>query len=63
MSRTPHKPHLATLILLSALGILPINIFLPSLTNMASEFGVEYGLVGLSLAAYAGVSACLQVVM
>jgi MFS transporter, DHA1 family, multidrug resistance protein len=56
-------PRLSTLILLSALGILPINIFLPSLTHMAAEFGVDYGIIGLALGAYAAVSACLQIVM
>ena len=30
---------------------------------MAAEFGVDYGLIGLSLAAYAIVSACLQLVL
>lgn len=55
-------PRLSTLILLSALAILPINFFLPSLPQMADEFGVDYGLMGLSLAAYALVSACLQLV-
>ncbi|MEX4005696.1 multidrug effflux MFS transporter [Neoaquamicrobium sediminum] len=63
MSKTTTAPHLVTLILLSALGIIPINIFLPSLPAMAAEFGVGYGVVGLALAAYAAVSACLQVVM
>lgn len=58
-----HGPRLSTLILLSALCILPINIFLPSLTNMAAEFGVEYSVIGLSLAAYAAASAVLQVVL
>jgi DHA1 family bicyclomycin/chloramphenicol resistance-like MFS transporter len=52
-----------TLILLSALAILPINFFLPSLPGMATEFDVAYGVMGLSLAAYAGVSACLQLVL
>jgi DHA1 family bicyclomycin/chloramphenicol resistance-like MFS transporter len=51
------------LILLSALAILPINFFLPSLPGMAAEFHVDYGIMGLSLAAYAGVSACLQLVL
>lgn len=58
-----HGPRLFTLILLSALCILPINIFLPSLTNMAAEFGVEYSVIGLSLAAYAAASAVLQIVL
>ena len=56
-------PRLSTLIVLSALAILPINFFLPSLPGMAVEFGVDYGIMGLSLAAYAGVSACLQLVL
>ncbi|WP_240232498.1 multidrug effflux MFS transporter [Devosia lacusdianchii] len=57
------SPRLPTLVLLSALAILPINFFLPSLPRMATEFGVDYGLIGLSLAAYAIVSACLQLVL
>ena len=63
MHTASSKPRLSTLILLSALAILPINIFLPSLPGMATEFDVAYGLMGLSLAAYAGVSACLQLVL
>ncbi|WP_269581318.1 Bcr/CflA family efflux MFS transporter [Roseibium sp. Sym1] len=63
MSKLSSGPHLSTLILLSALCVLPINIFLPSLTNMAAEFGVDYGVIGLSLAAYAAVSALLQVLL
>jgi DHA1 family bicyclomycin/chloramphenicol resistance-like MFS transporter len=57
------NPRLSTLILLSALAVLPINFFLPSLPGMATEFNVAYGIMGLSLAAYAGVSACLQLVL
>lgn len=63
MQTAASKPRLSTLILLSALAILPINFFLPSLPGMATEFDVAYGFMGLSLAAYAGVSACLQLVL
>lgn len=63
MQNLLHGPRLSTLILLSALAILPINFFLPSLPSMAAEFNVDYGVMGLSLAAYAGVSACLQLVL
>lgn len=56
-------PRLSTLVFLSALAILPINVFLPSLPQMAAEFEVDYGLIGLSLAAYAIVSACLQLIL
>ncbi len=57
------SPRLSTLVLLSALAILPINFFLPSLPQMAAEFGVNYGVVGLSLAGYGIVSACLQLAL
>lgn len=57
------EPRLLTLILLSALAILPINFFLPSLPSMAIEFDVTYSVIGLSLVAYAGMSACLQLVL
>ena len=57
------SPRLSTLVFLSALANLPINFFLPSLPQIAAEFGVDYGLIGLSLAAYAIVSACLQLVL
>lgn len=51
------------MIFLSALAILPINFFLPSLPQISAEFGVDYGLAGLSLAAYAVVAAVLQLVL
>ncbi|MCD7060236.1 multidrug effflux MFS transporter [Pelagibacterium xiamenense] len=57
------SPRLSTLVFLSALAILPINFFLPSLPQMAAEFGVDYGIIGLSLAAYAVSSACLQLIL
>ncbi len=60
---SPAAPRLSTLILLSALCIVPINIFLPSLPHMAAEFGVDYGAASLALAAYALASACLQIVV
>lgn len=63
MPHTANGPRLSTLILLSALCILPINIFLPSLPGIADEFGVDYGLVSLSVAAYAATAACLQIIV
>src|SRR5215217_1283574 len=57
------SPRLSTLVVLSALAILPINLFLPSLPRMAAEFGADYGLIGLSLAGYAIISACLQLIL
>lgn len=63
MQSSLQAPRLSTLVFLSALAILPINFFLPSLPGMAMEFGADYGVATLSLAAYAGISACLQLVL
>ncbi|MCU0800505.1 MAG: multidrug effflux MFS transporter [Rhodobacteraceae bacterium] len=56
-------PHIATLILVAGLAALSLNIFLPSLTDMAAHFGVEYSLMQLSVAAYLGMTAILQLVI
>jgi DHA1 family bicyclomycin/chloramphenicol resistance-like MFS transporter len=56
-------PRLFTLILLTALSLLSLNMFLPSLSNMARQLHVDYALVNLSIAGYAGCTAILQLVM
>ncbi|CAM3131960.1 multidrug effflux MFS transporter [Paracoccus nototheniae] len=58
MPRTP--PHLLTLVALSGVSALSMNVFLPSLPGMARDFGVEYGVMQLSVSAYIGASAVLQ---
>lgn len=60
-ARTP--PRIPTLILLSALSVLPTNMFLPSLGHIAAEFGTDYAVANLSIAAYAGVAAVMQLVL
>ena len=60
-AQTP--PHIATLILVTGLAVLSLNMFLPSLARIAGEFQVDYGLANLSIAAYLAVSAVLQIVM
>jgi Bcr/CflA subfamily drug resistance transporter len=57
------SPRLLTLILLAALSTLSLNLFLPSLTNIALDFEVEYALVSLSIAGYLAVTAVLQLVI
>ena len=52
-----------TLILMASVGILTLNMFLPSLNHMAEDFGVDYALVNLSIAGYLAVTAVLQVIM
>ena len=56
-------PHIATLVLLSGLGALSMNMFLPSLPGMARDFGVEYSVMQLSVSAYLAVSAVVQLVV
>ncbi|WP_340300507.1 multidrug effflux MFS transporter [Roseobacter sp. HKCCD5988] len=53
-------PSIFTLIVLTGLGALSMNVFLPSLPQMAEYFGAEYGVVQLSVALYLGVNAALQ---
>ncbi|WP_017999997.1 multidrug effflux MFS transporter [Paracoccus sp. N5] len=54
------RPHLITLVSISAAGALSTNIFLPSLPAMARDFGVEYSFMQLSVSAFLAVSAVLQ---
>jgi len=56
-------PRFATLVLLSGLSVVSINMFVPSLANMAADFGVDYALMNLSVAGYAAVTAVLQLIM
>ena len=56
-------PSIFTLIVLTGLGALSMNVFLPSLPQMAEYFGAEYGVVQLSVALYLGVNAALQLLI
>lgn len=56
-------PHIATLILLSGLSALGMNVFLPSLPNMTEYFQTDYRLMQLSVALYLGVNAVMQILI
>ena len=56
------SPHLITLILLTAASVLSLNMFLPSLTNMAEEFNVSYKIMNISVAGYLAITAVLQII-
>ncbi|WP_293574799.1 multidrug effflux MFS transporter [Phaeobacter sp.] len=60
LNRTSH-PTLGTLILLSGLSALAMNIFLPSLPGMALYFDADYSLMQLSVALYLAMSAVVQI--
>ena len=59
--RTP--PRLLTLILLSSLSIVSLNLFLPSLPNMARDFDTDYATVSLAIAGYSAVAAVLLLIV
>ncbi|APO78338.1 Bcr/CflA subfamily drug resistance transporter protein (plasmid) [Rhizobium etli 8C-3] len=62
MTLTTAPPRLATLILLSALAVLPVNMILPSLPNIAATFQADFALVNLSVTGYATVTALTSVI-
>ena len=56
-------PHILTLILLTSLGALAMNLFLPSLPGMSEYFGTSYGVIQLAVTGYLGINAVLQLVI
>ena len=56
-------PHITTLVLLTGLSALTMNIFLPSLPNMATYFHTDYWVMQLSVSLYLGLNALLQLVI
>ena len=60
---TAKPPRFVTLILLSGLSLVSLNMFLPSLSNIAADFEASYAVVNLSIAGYAAMSAALQLIM
>ncbi|WP_375261093.1 multidrug effflux MFS transporter [Palleronia sp.] len=56
-------PHIASMILLTSVAALGMNLFLPSLPGMAEFFDAPYEVIQLSVAGYLGVNALLQIVI
>ncbi|WP_299165898.1 multidrug effflux MFS transporter [uncultured Tateyamaria sp.] len=63
MPRTKTPPHLATLILLPAFSVLSLNMFLPSLANIAADLEADYSTVSLAVAGYLAVTAIVQLLV
>ena len=55
-------PRLATLILLTGMTLLSLNMFLPALAEMAESFAVDYATMNLALGGYLAVAAVMQMV-
>lgn len=60
--RAAAQPRLITLILLSALAVLPVNMILPSLPKIAAAFHADFALVNLSVAGFSIVTATLEAI-
>ena len=58
-----HRPHLGTLVLLTAMTVLTLNMFLPALPAMQAHFGVSETVIGLLIYGYMALAALLQVVL
>lgn len=56
-------PHISTLIVLAGVSALAMNMFLPSLPQMATHFGVSYAFMQLTVPLYLGVSAIIQIII
>ncbi|MBP7240876.1 multidrug effflux MFS transporter [Amaricoccus sp.] len=59
--RTP--PHVVTLVLMTGLSALNMNMVLPSLPSLAAHYHADYGVASLTVSAYLGLTAVLQLVL
>lgn len=60
---TRSAPHLATLVVLTALSVLSLNMFLPALPAMRAHFEVSEAVMGRAISYYMAAAACLQLVL
>lgn len=58
-----NPPRFATLVALTALSTLSLNMFLPSLAGMARHFNVDYAAISFAISGYLAVTAGLQLVI
>lgn len=56
-------PGMFTLVLVTGLSVLSLNMFLPSLLNIANDFQTDYALVSFSVTGYLAATAALQLIM
>ncbi len=62
-TQKPTPPHLITLILLTAFATLSLNMFLPSLANIASDLNADYAVVSLAVSGYLAISAVIHLIV
>ncbi len=59
--KTP--PHIVTLVLITGIAALNMNMVLPSLPSLATHYAADYAVVSLTISAYLGLTAVLQLVI
>ncbi len=63
ISAATSPPRFATLVLLTGLSVLTLNMFLPSLPSIAADLEAVYTLVSLSVSGYLAMTAALQLII
>ncbi|RSZ24219.1 MFS transporter [Variovorax beijingensis] len=61
-SQAQEAPPLSVLIALSALAVLPVNMFAPSLPSIARDFDVDFAVVNVAIAGYAVATALTHLI-
>jgi DHA1 family bicyclomycin/chloramphenicol resistance-like MFS transporter len=56
-------PHVLTLVAMTGVSALNMNMVLPSLPSLASYFDADYAVVALAISAYLGLTALLQLII
>ena len=60
MTQSSYRPRLIILVLLTAVSTLSLNMFTPSLANIAADFETSWAMVNIAIAGYLAVVALLQ---
>ncbi len=56
-------PHITTLVIISGIGAIALNVFIAALPEMAKHFNVSYTFMQLAITAYLVMSGCAQLVI
>ena len=56
-------PHIVTLVLVTGVAALNMNILLPALPSLAQHYSAPYSIVALSISGYLGLTAVLQLII
>ncbi len=63
MSRPTTPPHLITLIFLAGFSPLSLNLFAPSLANIADDLNTDYAMVSFAISGYLAITAIIQLII